>query len=172
VHSVEITLDDVAADAVRADWHRLIQVRLPSAGRHTGPTNRPHITLALTGSMTESERGQLAQIAAGLPLRITVGALLVFGRRQYILSRLVVPNRELLELQRRVIAALDEPVDRHGTFRYGGWTPHITLARRLGPDQIGAAITALGTVRAVDGTAVGLRLWDIQAHREERPTVG
>jgi 2'-5' RNA ligase len=172
VHSIELTLDDTADATVRADWARLGRAHLPSQGRHTGPSNRPHLTLALTGSVTEPIRVRLAGIAAGLPLPLTVGALLVFGHRQFILSRLVVPNQALLDLQQQVVGALPDPVDARGTFRAGRWTPHITLGRRFRAEQLAAAALALDPVRTVDGAAVGLRLWDIQAHREEWPAAG
>ncbi|HEY5881268.1 MAG TPA: 2'-5' RNA ligase family protein [Nakamurella sp.] len=168
MHSVELTLDDPADAAVRADWARLLRARLPSQGRHTGVSNRPHITLALTESVTQAVRDRLAAIAADLPVPLAVGALLVFGRRQYILSRQVVPNTAILGLQRRVVDALDEAVDRRGTFGAGAWTPHITLGRRFSAEQLASAMSALGSVRPVDGAGASLRLWDIGTHREDR----
>lgn len=166
---MELTFDDPADGAVREDWARLARAQLPSQGRHSDLSNRPHITLALTASMTQSVRDRLATIAADLPLPFTVGALLVFGARRFILSRLVVPETALLDLQWRVVRALDEPVDRHGTFRAGGWTPHITLGRRFTADQVAAALTALGKVPSVDAAATRMRLWDMATHHESWP---
>ncbi len=164
---MELLLDDVADRAVRADWSRLTRAHLPSQGRHAGESNRPHVTLALTGAVSDGVRRRLTAIDAALPVPLGVGALLVFGSRRYILARLVLANPALLDLQQRVLAALDEPVDPRGSFRAGGWTPHITLGRRFAAEQLGAAATALGNLRAVDGMGVRLRAWDIQAHREE-----
>ena len=166
---MELTLDDPADGAVREDWARLARAQLPSQGRHSDQSNRPHITLALTASMTQPVQDRLATIAADLPLRLTVGALLVFGARRFILSRLVVPETGLLDLQWRVVRALDEPVDRHGTFRSGGWTPHITLGRRFTADQVAAALTTLGNVPSVDAAATRMRLWDMATHQESWP---
>lgn len=169
VHSVELTLDESADEAVRDAWDRLTRARLPSQGRHTGPSNRPHVTLALAASMTPPARERLGAIAAELPLRCAVGALLVFGARRFILSRLVVPDPALLDLQSRVVRALDEPVDPRGTFRAGGWTPHITLGRRFTADQVAAALTTLGNVPSVDAAATRMRLWDMATHQESWP---
>jgi 2'-5' RNA ligase len=169
VHSVELVLADDAERAVRANWSSLTRSGLPSQGRHTGASNRPHLTLALTATVTEPVQRRLAAIAGDLPVELTVGALLVFGNRRFILSRLVVPNGALLGLQQRVLAALDEPVDRHGTFRAGAWTPHTTLGRRFTAGQLASAVTALGHLPAVSGRADRLRLWDMQAHREFWP---
>jgi len=168
VHSVELTLDGPADTAVRADWDRLLRARLPSQGRHSGASNRPHITLALTASVPDPVRDGLAALAAELPLPLIVGAPLVFGHRRFILCRLIVPSSALLDLQQRVLDALDEPVDRQGTFGAGAWTPHVTLGRRFSADQLAAALTALGPVRPSDGTGASLRLWDIGTHQEDR----
>ena len=67
------------------------------------------------------------------------------------------------------VRALDEPVDRHGTFRSGGWTPHITLGRRFTADQVAAALTTLGNVPSVDAAATRMRLWDMATHQESWP---
>ncbi len=108
---MELVLDDAADRAVRASWSSLLRARLPSQGRHTGASNRPHVTLALTRSATEPVRDRLAAIAADLPVELTVGALLVFGSRRFILARLVVPNVRGAagRHQQRVLAALYEP---------------------------------------------------------------
>lgn len=163
--SVELVLDGPADAAVRADWAALLRAGLPSQGRHTGPSNRPHLTLALTAAAPEPVRVRLAAIATELPLAVTVGAVLVFGRRQFIVSRLVVPDLSLLMLQRQVVDALDEPIDRHGTFAAGAWTPHVTLGRRFTATQVAAALSVLGAA-ATPGTMRRLRLWDMSAHQE------
>lgn len=177
MYSVELVLDGAADRAVRADWAALLNAGLPSQGRHTGPSNRPHLTLALTASAPDPVRDRLTAIAAELPLPATVGAVLVFGHRQLsdagrathptlILSRLVVPDSALLALQQRVVGALDEPVDRHGTFRAGAWTPHVTLGRRFTPAHVAAALQVVGAAGG-HGALTRLRLWDMTEHREQ-----
>lgn len=165
MYSVELALDGEADRAVRADWAALLGAGLPSQGRHRGVSNRPHVTLALAAAAPEAVRARLTVIAAELPLPVTVGAVLVFGDRRFVLSRLVVPDRAVLTLQRRVVAALDEPVDRHGTFAAGAWTPHVTLGRRFTGAQVAAALAVVGA-HAVPGAAGRLRLWDMAAHAE------
>ncbi len=176
MYSVELVLDGGADTAVRADWASLMRAGLPSQGRHTGASNRPHLTLALSATAPEPVRVRLAAIAAGLPLPVRLGAVLIFGNRPpredgrpgrpaLVLARLVVPDPDLLTLQRQVLAALDEPVDRHGTFAAGGWTPHVTLGRRFTADQVAAALAALGP-DPLPGTLPRLRLWDMSGHQE------
>lgn len=163
--SVELLLDEAADRAVRDDWARLLAARLPSQGRHPGESNRPHLTVGLTARVTPAGRQRLVELSAELPVPLTVGALLVFGRGPFILSRLALPGVPLLEIARRVLDVLDEPVDRRGTF--ASWTPHVTLGRRYSAAQLAEACTALGSVRAVGGAAVALRIWHIDAHRED-----
>lgn len=176
MYSVELVLDGVADTAVRDEWASLMRAGLPSQGRHTGASNRPHLTLALSATASEPVRVRLAAIAAELPLRVRLGAVLLFGNRPpgeagrpgraaLVLARLVVPDPDLLTLQRQVVAALDEPVDRHGTFAAGAWTPHVTLGRRFTADQVAAALPVLGP-DPIRGTLRRLRLWDMSGHEE------
>lgn len=163
--SVELVVDGAADAAVRADWVALVEAGLPSQARHTGESNRPHVTLALSATAAEPVRERLAAVARDLPLPVTAGSVLVFGGRQFVLARLAGPAVELLDLQRRVVEALDDPVDRHGTFTAGAWTPHLTLARRLTAAQIAAALPVLGPA-GVPGRLHRMRLWDMTERQE------
>jgi len=138
----------------------------PSQARHTGASNRPHITLALAATLDAADGTRLTAATAVLPMPITIGGLLVFGSRRYVLARLVVPSVALLELQAAVVNSLAEPVDPHDTFCAGRWTPHVTLARRLTAEQLAEAVAALGEVSAIAGMAARARRWDMTAKLE------
>ena len=166
MHSVEIVLDEDADRQVRAQWRQLALAGLPSQARHTGDSNRPHITVALTDRVTAAVERRLVDVTAGLPIPVTLGGLLIFGDRRFILARLAVPSVELLSLQRGVVESLAEPVDPHHTFGPGRWTPHVTLARRLTADQVGSALTVLGQVAPLAGQLVRARRWDIAQKQE------
>jgi len=161
VHSVELVLDDDTDRPIREEWNRLAAVGLPSQARHTGASNRPHITLALAATLDAADGTRLTAATAVLPVPITIGGLLVFGSRRHVLARLVVPSVALLELQAAVATALAEPVDPHDTFGAGRWTPHVTLARRLTAEQLTEAVAALGDISAITGTAAKARRWDM-----------
>jgi 2'-5' RNA ligase len=167
MYSVELVLDDATAGRIRAQWNQLVAAGLPSQARHPGASNRPHVTIALTGPAPTAGGAGFARALAALPLPVTVGGLLLFGARRFVLARLVVPSAELLDVQRRVLAALTDALDPHRTFAAGRWTPHVTLARRLTADQVGSALTALGESPALGGELVGARQWDIQAKQEQ-----
>ena len=166
MHSIEVVLDDDTDRQVRAQWHELALAGLPSQARHTGESNRPHITLALAGAVSAQVDRRLLRVAAGLPVPVTLGGLLIFGGRRFVLARLVVPSVALLDLQRSVVQSLDEPVDPQHTFGPGGWTPHVTLARGLTADQVGSALTVLGAMPMLTGQLVLARRWDITAKQE------
>ena len=48
----------------------------------------------------------------------------------------------------------------------GQWTPHVTLARRVVPAQMGRAVRSAGKPQEINGIIVGLRRWDGNAKRE------
>ena len=81
------------------------------------------VALALAATAPGPVRERLAALARDLSVPVTAGSVLIFGGRQFVLARLAGPSVHLLDLQRRVVGALDDPVDRHGTFTAGAWTP-------------------------------------------------
>ncbi len=106
--------------------------------------------------------------AARVPIDLVLGGLLVFARRRCVLARVVVPSSALLDLHARLHAALDDDPATGPSARYlspGTWTPHVTLARALSPDQVGAAVAALGTVADLPGDGAAVRRWDARTRR-------
>jgi len=173
MHSVEVVLDDESDRWVRRQWAALAKAGVPSQSRHTGASNRPHVTLALTARIDPGVEMRLRVAVGALPVPITIGGLLVFGSTRFVLTRLVVPNAAVLALQEIVMAALpdgaDTTVDRHGTFAPGRWTAHITLGRRLTAANVATAVQALAGVQrpqGADGALVRARRWDMVAKQE------
>lgn len=161
VHSIELLFDERTEAAIRRDWAALVDAGLPSQGRHAVPTNRPHVTLAVSERIDAGADVALRAVAARLPLDCRVGAPVLFGSRTPTLARLIVPSVELLALH----AAADEtcrPYLHPGPYphsRPGQWTPHVTLCRRLAPEQLATAVAVIhGTDTA--GTFAALRHWD------------
>ena len=80
VQSVEILLDEAAEQVVRGQWVLLADAGLPSQARHTGTTNRPHITLAVARSLDQVQETAVAAAVSGcIPTPLRLGGLLVFG---------------------------------------------------------------------------------------------
>ncbi len=158
VASVELLLDPATDTDVRRQWDALIAAGLPSAGRHTGASNRPHVTLAVAATVPPDRESLIVAAAGGsrLPLPLSLGGLVVFGRGPFVLARQVVVTAELLDLQTDITKAVGAGLP-HST--PGSWTPHITLASRLTAADLGRAVElTVGTV--VSASAVGVRRWD------------
>lgn len=163
VQSVELLLDEASDAQVRQQWDRLIDLGLPSQGRHPGASNAPHVTLAARARIDTTREPALRNEVACLPVPLRLGALACFGRGRFVLVRLVVADTVLLRLHARVAGALGpDPDDPEGTGNLapGRWTPHVTLAHRLSAEQVGGALAALEAWTEVDGAAVGCRRWD------------
>ena len=161
VQSVELLLDPVTDERVRGEWQQLIDAGLPSQGLHTGSSNRPHITLAAATRLSADQDQHLAATVRGvLPIQLRVAGLLIFGTGPYVLSRAVVPTVQLLNLQQRAATALSGAQGRGDHQQPGGWTAHITLARRLDAGQLASALPALSPVAELPAQAVAVRRWD------------
>jgi 2'-5' RNA ligase len=142
--SVELMLDPATDDEIRAQWDRLGEAGLPTSRRaEPSPSHAPHVTLWAGEAIEPVDDDALPRLFAGLDLELAVGGLLLFGPRRngYVLVRPVTPSVALLELQQRVAQAIGSPA--HPGFAAGRWTPHVTLARRVGAEQVNASLQAL-----------------------------
>ncbi|WP_267625404.1 2'-5' RNA ligase family protein [Gordonia sputi] len=173
-HSVEFLFDEDSERRLRALWDALAASNLPNAGRNPSPTNRPHVTAAATHRIDAAADHAIHQCAETLPIPVTLGAPLVFGRDdRLVVALLVVPTARLLAAHVRVVEALyghaftadDEP----GVFSHslpGSWTPHVTMARRVHSDALGDVMAALdlpshsGRPDGTPATITAIRRWD------------
>jgi len=164
VHSLELLLDPASDEAVRDEWRVLSAAGLPSQGDHAGTSNAPHVTLVARPGLDPAADPRLLPLSAALPLPAELGGLLLFGTppRGLVLVRPVVVTGELLDLHARVHESLGGTGDVPHTTP-GRWTPHVTLASRLTPDQVARAVDALAAADAPTTRPVvlsQLRRWD------------
>lgn len=170
VQSIELLLDDDGEQALRAAWAALHAAGLPGLADHTGETNRPHVTLAVTdGTGFERAVGGLESVlegwdVAGSGLTATVGAPLLFGGRRgrWVLARQIVPSRPLLTLHaavHRALALHAPEADVLAQTRPDGWSAHVTLARRMPAERLHEALEAVD-VEPLPIRFRGARLWD------------
>jgi hypothetical protein len=169
VHSVELVFDADTEAAVRRIWADLTEVGVRSQAAHPDPSNRPHVTLAVAESIDDSVHDALRPVLQRLPLICSLGAPMLFGRRDFTLVRLVVPSAGLLSLHADVHGASlpQMPAGPLPHSEPGRWTPHVTLAHRVPADQLRAALTVKSVGRDLSATAVGIRHWDGNAKREQ-----
>ncbi len=161
--SVELTLDSSAEAALVDQWDRLAAAGVAKPRRSDPDGNhRPHVTLYAADAISAAAESALPGIVAGLDLLVRVGAVMIFGPRNgtCILVRQVLASVELLELQHRIALACE--ADPRGQFGPGRWTPHVTLARRVASDQVGKALSALGSHGELDARIQRCRRWDGQ----------
>ncbi len=153
--SIELLLDPATEAAVRAEWDALAADGMSSLGHHTSASNRPHVTLVARTDLAAIDAHALVERPA---FAVTLSAPLLFGAgERRVLARSIVPTAELLDLHADVHAAAGPGDDAPHTAP-GGWTPHVTLARRI---RVADLEQALGHVGGeIHGRAVGLRLWD------------
>lgn len=159
--SVELLLDEASDASLREQWDALAAAGLPSQARHRGASNRPHVTLAARDHIDPDVEPALRAVVRALPIRLQLGALTCLGRNPFVLVRLVVADRALLELQSAVTTVLGDEPGRF--FGPGRWTAHVTLAHRMRPDQVAAALGVLGGVCETTASAVQCRRWDSDA---------
>ncbi|MGW5311451.1 2'-5' RNA ligase family protein [Nocardia thailandica] len=165
--SVELLVDPETEAWVRGQWRALAAA---GVGRPGTATHRPHITVAVAARIPSALDPALAGLDVA-PLPVRIGGLLLFGAHHPILVRAVVPSAGLLALQRRVHDIVAECPGLVENTAPDSWTPHVTLARRVTPEQLGAAVHAVARERDFPGTVVGIRRWDGDT-RTERILIG
>ena len=158
VHSIELLFDRDTEAAIRRIWDELATADIPSQA----PAGRPHVTLAVADRIAEQVDVSLRPVAGRLPLRCTVGAALLFGRSSAILTRLIVPTADLLELHAQVHRLCGEhlvPAPAPNSLP-DQWTPHVTLARRVADPALSRALRIAGRPSLIEGSFAGLRRWN------------
>jgi hypothetical protein len=164
VHSVEIVFDADTEAVIRHIWDGLRDAGIPSQA----PASRPHATLTVAERIDPDVDVLLRPLVDRFPFACRIGAPLVFGRAKAVLSRLVVPTTELLDLHAEV-HRLCLPHLQPGPMANalpGQWTAHVTVARRVMPNQLGRAARIAGKPSEIGGNIIGLRRWDGNSKRE------
>ena len=159
--SVELLLDEAAEAVVLGEWARLAEAGLPTEQRvEPSPTHRPHVTLWAGPAVPGDVDAGLPALVAGLDLALLLGSLLVFGPRrgQLVLVRQVVASVALLGLQAQVAERCGVEPDSH--FTPGRWSPHVTLARRVPVDRLGAVLATLSPLPDLEARVRTCRRWD------------
>ena len=100
VHALDVTFDRTDDDRVRAEWRALQDAGLPSLARHTGASNRPHLTLTCRDRVDPAAEAALPTVDGLLPLALQLGDRAAVPRQAAggSLARHVVVDRPLLDL--------------------------------------------------------------------------
>ena len=164
VHSIELVFDPDTETTVRQIWADLREAGIPSQA----PASRPHATLTVAEHIDPDVDGLLTSLAERLPHPCRIGALMSFGTAKAVVARLLVPTTALLDLHaevHRMCLPHLHPRPMPNVLP-GQWTPHVTMARRVVPDEMGRAVRIAGRPQEIAGTVIGLRRWDGNARVE------
>jgi 2'-5' RNA ligase superfamily len=157
VHSVELVFDQDTEAAVRHIWDELRDAGIPSQA----PASRPHATLTVAERIDPGVDALLRPLVPRFPFKCRIGAPLVFGGGKAVLARLLVPTPELLDVH-AAVHRLCLPHLQPGPMANGlpgQWTAHVTMARRVMPNQLGRAARIAGKPPEIKGEVIGLRRW-------------
>lgn len=171
VHSVELLFDADTEAAVVRIWTELADAGIHSLAGHRSPTNRPHLTLTVAEDIDDGVDDALRPLLDLLPLPCVIGAPTLFGGgRTITLVRMVLPSGGLVNFHADVHRVclphmVNGPLPHAAP---GQWTPHVTLARRVPPDQLATAVAVRAMFRDIRARAVGLRHWDGNNRVEHR----
>lgn len=163
VHSIELLFDDHTEVVLRAQGAALAEAGLPAPAGVRAAAHRPHVTLAVARWIDHAADRDLARLADRLPLSCTVGAPVLFGSGRYVLARVIVASRELLDLHAAVYETVRPHMVPHPEPHTAPdqLTPHTTLCRRLSAADAGRALAAVrGLGRDLPGRFVAMRHWD------------
>lgn len=154
-HALELIFDDLDDRDVRSLWGLLEEAGLVSSARHQGPTHRPHLTVVSGARPQPRILALAARIWAPLlPVSLPRDGLIALGTRRPALAAALQAPRPARQARERVAAQWPEADSRP-------WTPHVTLASRLTPEQLAQAEQVLAEPFTSDAwLAVGLRWWD------------
>lgn len=137
LHALELLPDVAGEEAIRRDWQALHDAGLPSMLDHRGDTNTPHVTIISVPVINAAlEQAAIDSIATMLPLAMPTSGIVVLGGAQVTLARLLSPSDDLV----RQVMALRAATTGHP---HPGWTPHLTLARRLPRNAVQLALDVL-----------------------------
>ena len=159
LHAIELLPDAGGEASLRADWTALREAGLPSMLDHRGSTNTPHLTVLSATSIGSSLEAEAAdRFGALLPVTARSSGLVVFGGERVSLARTLDLPDEVVRavLGLRASARTAQAPDRLG------WSPHLTLVRRLPRHDLQRAIDAVEASGRVV-RLVALRRWDPDA---------
>lgn len=168
MQALELLLDAATDDAVRREWAVLHRAGLPSQADHPGASNAPHVTMVATDQLPVTDEELGAVVDGSLPLTLHLGPVVAFPGRRLVLARLVVADAALLALHASLVDAGRATPSPHTA--PGRWVPHVTLARGIPMDDLGAALSLL-RAPGFDGVATRLRRWD-SVERRTHPVHG
>lgn len=148
--SLDLVPDERGIRAVQAIWDRLHDAGLPTQADHRGRSNQVHLTLAESAHVADPAAAA-AVVCPMLPLHLPVAGLVVLGSGRMAVALLLTAPPELATTVSRLRADVGQ-AERP-------WVPHVTLARQVPREQVGAVVVAVGAHGLTALRFVQLRHW-------------
>lgn len=144
-HALELFFDAEADSQVRELWRRLDDAGVPSLAGRGDQRHRPHVTLAVAGSIPPAARRSVgAEIALLSVPSLWLYTLGTFPGEEAVLLLGAVVDTEVLALHAAVHDCLAGRVTNPSAYYFpGAWIPHCTLAQGLSRGQLAAGFDAL-----------------------------
>jgi 2'-5' RNA ligase len=168
-HAVEAFFDREADDAVRGLWARLEQAGVPSPVSRSHRRHRPHLTLAVAGTIPQRTRDTLRADLALLSMpSLWLYTLGTFPTEQNGLFLGAVVDTELLAVHSAAHDVLAGRVKQPWAhYLPGAWVPHCTLALDVTTEQLATGFATLHPVTPVRATVAGVGITDTRTGEVE-----
>jgi hypothetical protein len=148
--SLDLVPDERGTRAVRTVWDRLRDAGLPTQADHRGRSNKVHLTLAESARVADPAAAAAA-VSPMLPLTLPVAGLVILGSGRMAVALLLGAPPELVTAVLRLRVDIGQPEP--------SWVPHVTLARQVSREQVGAVVDAVGAHGLTALRFVQLRHW-------------
>lgn len=131
--------DSTTSRMIRDLWNAIAAEGVPSMATHTHGRHQPHVSLTVAEHLPVRAALESVAPVPPEPIRVLIEAAGVFPGAFLFLA--CVANQQLLDEQRRVHHAIRPfAVGPWRHFEPGTWTPHITTAWALTPQQLAKAL--------------------------------
>lgn len=131
--------DRATSDTIRSIWDALAAAGLPSLATHTHRLHQPHCSLVVGEELPAEPTLKAVGIVPAAPIPFDLESVAIFPQLAMVLP--CVPSLGLMEEQRRAYSAVHElVVGEWPWFGADRWSPHVTLAMSVTPDQAKQAL--------------------------------
>lgn len=167
--AVELFFDADADERVRALWQRLDDAGVPSLATRTHQQHRPHVTLAVAGSIPGSARSELGAELRALSLPdLWLYTLGTFPSEEAVLLLGAIADTEVLAVHSAVHDVLAGRARQPSAYYFpGAWIPHCTLAQGITREQLSRGFAALHPLEPVRASVREVGIVDTKTGEQE-----
>lgn len=168
-HAVQLFFDRDAEERMRTLWQRLDDAGVPSLATRTHGRHRPHVTLAVAGSIPAATRSDLRTELRTLSIpHLWLYTLGTFPSEEAVLLLSAVVDTEVLAVHSAVHDVLAGKVRQPSAYYFpGAWVPHCTLAQGITRDQLSTGFATLHPLEPVRARVHEVGIVDTKTGEQE-----